>query len=98
MMKPEELFSHFEQLAEQMGIVLVEGRGDFRGGYCKVRDEEFIVINQTKPLESRLRILGETFGNLDITGRYLVPALREFIDKTSRVSKGVPQGVRKDSS
>ncbi|MFQ6675626.1 MAG: hypothetical protein ACE5LH_04680 [Fidelibacterota bacterium] len=83
MIKPEELFSHFEQLAEEMGIVLVEGRGDFRGGYCQVRDEEFIVLNQTKPLESRLRVLAESFGELDIADRYMVPALREFIEKTS---------------
>lgn len=69
MIKPEELFSHFEQLAEQMGIVLVQGRGDFRGGYCQVRDEEFIVLNETKPLESRLRVLAETFRELDITDR-----------------------------
>lgn len=82
-MKPEELFSQFERLAEQMDIVLVQGRGDFRGGYCQVRDERFIVLNQTRPLESRLRILAETFADLDIARWYMVPALREFIEKAA---------------
>lgn len=86
MIKKEELYSHFEQLAEQMGIVLVEGRGDFKGGYCQVHDEEFIVLNQTRPLESRLRVLAESFGQLEIADRYMVPALREFIEKSSGTS------------
>lgn len=98
MIKPDELLSHFEQLAEQMGIVLVEGRGDFKGGYCQVNDEEFIVLNQTKPLESRLRVLAETFGQLEIADRYMVPALREFIEKASGTSGQVSRVTRKDFS
>ena len=80
MMKSEELLDHFEQLAEQMGINLIEGKGDFEGGFCMVNDDQFVVLNKSRPLSQRLRILGDSFSKLDIGDRYILPALREFIE------------------
>lgn len=79
-MKPEQLYSQFEGLAEQLGITLVEGRGDFEGGYCRVNDDQFIVLNKMKPLHERLRVLAKSFRQLDIRDRYVIPALRDFIE------------------
>lgn len=79
-MDPEELHSHFQQLAEQMGIVLIEGEGDFVGGYCTVNGDQFVVLNKLKPLGQRLRILADSFRKLDIQRRYIIPALRDFIE------------------
>lgn len=79
-MDPEELHSHFQRLAEQMGIVLIEGEGDFVGGYCTVNGDQFVVLNKLKPLGQRLRILADSFRKLDIQSRYIIPALRDFIE------------------
>ena len=80
MMKSEELLDHFEQLAEQMGINLIKGKGDFEGGFCMVNDDQFVVLNKSRPLSQQLRILGDSFSKLDIGDRYILPALREFIE------------------
>ncbi|MFQ6674615.1 MAG: hypothetical protein ACE5GH_07525 [Fidelibacterota bacterium] len=79
-MQPEELYSQFEHLAEQMGITLVEGKGDFEGGYCTLNDDQFIVLNKIRPLGFKLRVLAKSFSVLEIGDRYLVPALRDFIE------------------
>ncbi|MEE9166319.1 MAG: hypothetical protein V3U24_02495 [Candidatus Neomarinimicrobiota bacterium] len=79
-MGPDELYAHFEKLAEQMGIVLIEGEGDFVGGYCTANGEQFIVLNKRRPLGQRLRVLGESFRQLRIEDHYIVPALRDFIN------------------
>jgi len=79
-MGPEELYFQFKQLAEQMGIVFIEGEGDFVGGYCTVNSEQFIVLNKIQPLNQRLRVLAESFKKLNIQSRYIVPVLRDFIE------------------
>ena len=49
--RPEELIVMFEELAERLNIKLVQDKGDFSGGSCLVREENFIVVNKRKPLE-----------------------------------------------
>ena len=79
-MKPEEMYNHFEELADQLHVTILEGKGDFEGGYCTVNVDQFVVLNKTRPLAQRLRILAVSFGALDLQDRYMVPALREFVD------------------
>ncbi len=43
-MTEQETFSQFEQLAEQMGISFVEGKGDFAGGFCTLNGDRFLFI------------------------------------------------------
>jgi hypothetical protein len=79
-LKQEELFGHFEKLADQMTVTILEGKGDFEGGYCTVNGDQFIVLNKTRPLEQRLRVLARSFSELELNEQYIVPALREFIE------------------
>ena len=50
-LKPERLLNLFEELAEKMGIHIVQGKGDFQGGMCSVNDESYIVVNKIKPID-----------------------------------------------
>ena len=86
-MKSEELLDQFEQLAEQMGINLIQGKGDFEGGFCTVNDDQFVVLNKNQPLSQRLRVLGDSFKKLHIGDRYIVPALREFIESEAEAEQ-----------
>ena len=79
-MKPEELYNHFEELADQLNVTILEGKGDFEGGYCTVNGDQFVVMNKTRPLAQRLRIMAVSFGALDLKDHYMVPVLREFVD------------------
>ncbi len=87
----QQLYTQFENLAEQMNITILIGEGDFIGGYCTVNDDQFIVLNKRKTLEQRLRILAQSFGNLSIQDRYIIPVLREFIE--SVVMRGQLSGI-----
>ena len=79
-MKPEEMYNHFEELADQLNVTILKGKGDFEGGYCTVNGDQFVVLNKTRPLAQRLKILAVSFGALDLKDRYMVPVLREFVD------------------
>ncbi|MEE2876849.1 MAG: hypothetical protein VX822_03615 [Candidatus Neomarinimicrobiota bacterium] len=79
-MKQEELFGHFEKLANQIDVTILQGKGDFEGGYCTVNGDQFVVLNKTRPLEHRLRVLAKSFSELELGEQYVIPALREFIE------------------
>ena len=79
-MKQEELFGHFEKLADQMTVTILEGKGDFEGGYCTVNGDQFVVLNKTRPMDQRLRVLARSFSEIELDEQYMVPVLREFIE------------------
>tara|TARA_B100000678_G_scaffold239786_1_gene210301 strand:- start:174 stop:434 length:261 start_codon:yes stop_codon:yes gene_type:complete len=78
--RPKELIVMFEELADRLNIKLVQDKGDFSGGSCLIREENFIVVNKRKPLEQRLKVLGKEFGKINLADVYLVPALRFYIE------------------
>ena len=78
--RPEELIVMFEELADRLNVKLVQDKGDFAGGSCLLREENFIVVNKRKPLEQRLKVLAREFGKINLTDVYLVPALRSYIE------------------
>lgn len=80
-MKPENLLTLFEELAQKLDISLVQGKGNFSGGLCLLDERTYIVLNKAKPIEQRLRVLAREFGNLDLTDVYLVPVLRSYIEE-----------------
>ena len=80
--RPEELIVMFEELANRLNIKLVLDKGDFSGGSCLVREENFIVVNKRKPLEQRLKVLAREFSKINLADMYLVPALRLYIESS----------------
>ena len=79
-MKPEQLFFQFEELARRLEIRLVEDRGNFTGGGCRLQNETCIVLNKHRPIEQKLRVLALAFAELDLSTVYLMPVLRAYID------------------
>ena len=79
-MKNDKLYLEFEQLSERLGVRIVKGKGDFVGGPCKINGEAIIVINKTKPIEQRLKILAGSFLKYSLDEVYMIPALRAYIE------------------
>ena len=78
-MAPEKLMSLFEELAEKMDIKLVQEKGSFNGGTCICKEQHYIVLNKSKPIEQRLKVLAGVFHERDLSDTYLVPAMRTYI-------------------
>lgn len=71
----------FEKLSEKMEIKLVQGKGNFNGGACRCNEQDYIIVNKSKPIEQRLNIIAEAFTKRDLSDVYLVPVLRSFIEE-----------------
>ena len=81
MIKNEKLYSHFEDLAEKLGLKVLKGKGDFVGGTCIVNNKTVIVVNKHKPIEQRLRTLATSLVKFDLEKVYIIPVVREYIEE-----------------
>ena len=79
-MKKEKLYNAFEDLIQRLGLKILKGRGDFRGGRCIINNKKVIVVNTMKPMEQRLRILALSVLDYDLNEIYIIPALRAYIE------------------
>ena len=81
--KPDNLMSMFEELAEKLNINIVQDKGNFTGGSCTINDEHYIVINKSKPIEQRLKVLANAFKVKKLSDPFILPALRLYIDEVT---------------
>ncbi|MEG8947384.1 hypothetical protein [Rosettibacter firmus] len=82
----ENILQDLKQLANQMGAKVRFERGDFKGGYCIIREDKIIVINKLSTLQKKVLILSSALKELGIDEVYLTPKLREIIEELSESS------------
>tara|TARA_Y100001968_G_C18820134_1_gene464219 strand:- start:4 stop:264 length:261 start_codon:yes stop_codon:yes gene_type:complete len=80
-MKKQQLYDEFEKLSKKLGLKIINGKGDFIGGSCVIKNEKVIVINKLKPIENRLKILAISFLEYNLEDIYIVPYLRSYIER-----------------
>ena len=67
-------------MANQLEIKIIQGKGNFNGGYCILEDDPVIVLNKNKPIQQRIKKLAEIFSKLDVSNFSVKPIVREMID------------------
>ena len=82
-MNKDKLYNEFEDLAVKLGMRIIKGKGDFKGGACILKDEKIIVVNNRKPMEQKLKILSSCFNKIDLEDIYIIPALRKLIEESN---------------
>ncbi|MCE1188081.1 MAG: hypothetical protein LWX56_02985 [Ignavibacteria bacterium] len=77
----EDVIEELKALAVQLGAVVRFEKGDFKGGYCIVKDKKLVVINKMANTQRKAIILATALKELGIDQMYLSPKLREVIDE-----------------
>ncbi|MBM4171401.1 MAG: hypothetical protein FJ214_05995 [Ignavibacteria bacterium] len=77
----EQLMVELREIANQMGARVRFERGDFKGGYCIIKEDKTIVINKFSPLQKKVMILTSALKELGVEDVYLTPKLREIINE-----------------
>ncbi len=81
----ESLMQELRALANEMGATVRFERGDFKGGYCILKESKVIVINKLATLQRKVTILATALNELGIDKIYLTPKLREIIEEMDQV-------------
>jgi hypothetical protein len=79
----EEFIQELKVLAVQLGAEVRFEKGDFKGGYCLLKESKIIVINKMANLQRKAMILSMALKELGIDEVFLTPRLRELIDEMS---------------
>jgi hypothetical protein len=79
----EEIMQDLKALASQLGAEVRFEKGDFKGGYCLLKENKVIVINKMANLQRKVMILCLALKELGIDQIYLTPRMREIIDEMS---------------
>ncbi len=85
-MKQELILHHLEELAEKLSIKVVyedlkkEGITS-KGGLCKVKGEDRIIVNKNLTTADRVDMLANELSKFDTDHLYIPPAIKEILGK-----------------
>ena len=77
----EEIIQDLRSVASQLGATVRFEKGDFKGGYCLLKESKVIVINKNANLQRKAMILSVALKELGVDEIYLNPKLRELIEE-----------------
>ncbi|GMU97001.1 hypothetical protein [Ignavibacterium sp.] len=77
----EQIIDELKLIASQLGVSVRFEKGDFKGGFCIVKENKIIVINKFANTQRKAAILATALKELGIDDIYINPRLREIIDE-----------------
>ena len=82
----EDILKDLKALAKQLGASVRFEKGDFKGGYCILKESKVIVINKMTNLQRKVMILSAALKELGVDKIYLTPKIREIIDEMAETN------------
>jgi hypothetical protein len=91
-MQNSKVLGYLEDLAFRLGIEIVYeklGAADFsiEGGLCKVKGVYKIFMDPSTPIEVQIEILARALSSFKIEDVYLLPFIREILEKARKSSQ-----------
>ncbi len=91
-MQNSKVLGYLEDLAFRLAIEIVYeklGEADFSvdGGLCKVKGAYKIFMDPSAPIEIQIEILVRALSSFQIEGVYLLPFIREILEKAQKSSQ-----------
>ncbi|MCC6550212.1 MAG: hypothetical protein IT279_09105 [Ignavibacteriaceae bacterium] len=83
----EQIIEELRALASDLGATVRFEKGDFKGGYCLLKDSRVIVINKMANTQRKAIILSKALKEIGIDNMFLTPRLREVIDEMVEVDE-----------
>lgn len=87
-MKQEQIYQELKDLAQKLGIIVVEksfrnlGMGiNVRSGFCRVKNENKFLMDKHKTLQRKIGILAAELNSYDLSNIYILPAIREILEE-----------------
>ena len=85
-MDDNTLLGQLEEVAQGLGIHVryerIKREGTFYpGGLCRLKGEYVAIVNSKATAKEKARILAGALNRFDLSQVYLLPGLREFLDK-----------------
>ena len=88
-MKPDQLYQELKDLADKLNITVSEQNFRISGirvksGMCKVKGKDMIILDKNKSVYKKNKILATCLSQMPLEDLYIVPAVREWLQKFSK--------------
>ena len=80
-MSQELLLQELEGLSARMGLVVRYENGNFSDSFCRLKEDKFLFIHKKIPTEKKVRVLARELSKFDSSGHFVLPVVREILDK-----------------
>ena len=87
-MKPDQLYQELKDLAERMHITVSEQNLRTSGikvqsGLCTVKGKQMFIMDKHKSVHKKIRILAAHLALMPMEHLYIIPTVRELLNKTA---------------
>jgi hypothetical protein len=85
-MKPEQIYHELKELAEKLSLTVSEENLrkagiPVRSGMCIVKGKRMLIMDKHKSIHKKIQILASQLAKLAHDQLYVVPAVRDVLDK-----------------
>ena len=80
-MKKSGTLALFEELCQKLSIIVKYDRFFGKGGYCRLRDKSYFIINERLSSEAKEQIFVKEMRSIDMQDVPLPPKLRDLFEK-----------------
>jgi len=78
--------NQLEELADRLGMTIryeplkIEG-SLYMGGFCRVKGQNFIMVNKKATTQERIHVLADALKRCDLNEIYILPSLRQLLEQ-----------------
>ena len=88
-MRPEQIYQELKDLAEKLDITVSEQNFRITGlpvksGFCVIKGKMHCIIDKNINLHKKISVLAETLAGFPHENLYLVPAVRDLLNRYAR--------------
>jgi hypothetical protein len=81
-MEDNQLFTELEELLQELSITIKYGRGYFKGGLCRYKDDKYLYLNRSDDKDKHISIILAELENMDLSGIKLNKTIGELLSKS----------------
>ena len=81
-MNEDKIFKELEELLGKLSIKIKYGKGYFKGGLCRYREEQYIYLNRTEDKEKHISLILSELEKMDLKDIDLSQTVEEILFKS----------------
>ncbi len=91
-MKPEQIYQELKDLAEKLAVTVSDQNLRTAGikvksGLCTVKGKDMFIMDKHKSIHKKIKILAAQLADMPHENIYLIPSVRELLNKYVEKSK-----------
>ena len=81
-MDDDQVFKELEEFLDKLAIKIKYGRGYFKGGLCRYKEDKYLYLNRSDDKDRHISIILSELENLDLNGIELSKSIKELLSKS----------------